>query len=723
MQLKRIPTNCFPTNIPFQVKKYPTFTHVKEDKALTVQAYKRHMNYSEVLKQVAGYVKKYMQQHHNPALLYHDLEHTESVVAAAYQICSHYPLNETEQFIVITAAWFHDVGYLQDIHQHEVCGALHAGDFLEKAGVDADTIHAVRQCILATQMPQNAVTLPEQILCDADMFHLGTNEFEENSKLLRREKNNFRHIPISKDEWRTMTIDLLKNHTYYTEYCRVLLQEKKAQNLEKLIKKANEQQQVPEESAEAYKIKKKYEGPERTIETMFRITSTNSQKLSDQADTKAHILITVNSIIVSVLLTVFVRKENDYASVAAHLGIMAIPLSMLLVVNLVTIIFSILTTRPNVPNGTFTPEGLKKRSVNLLFFGNFYRMKFDDYSDGMFQIMRDKNYLHTTLLRDIYLQGVVLGRKYRMLKIAYNVFMYGLVVSVMVFFMLAIAHSDAASTQATDSALPYRLDSPNTVRKLPPALREISGLSLAADDRQLLTVNDEQGIIFFINRETGVIERQIDFKDKGDFEGIEAVGKDVFVVNSDGTLYQISDSGSVKTFTTGLSTAYNVEGLAYDPKHNRLLLACKDLAGEGDEFKYKKAVYAFDLKNQRLEETPAFLIDRNEIAQWKGRTDGLAEKWNEYFSSSHAASAFNPSGIAFCPQDSLFYVLASAGKSLAALREDGSLAFATRLDPKVFHQPEGICFDIDGNLYIASEGGATGQLLRFNRRTPVISSH
>lgn len=405
------------------------------------------MNYPALLEQVAEYVRNYMQQHDNPAFLYHNLPHTESVVAAAYQIISHYPLSERDQFIAIAAAWFHDVGYFEDIFNHEAAGAKHAGDFLEKAGVEAETISSIKKCILTTKMPQSATNLPEQIVCDADLFNLGTEDFTERGKQLRKEYNILHNTPVSKEEWRKKTIHLLENHRYFTTYCSALLEETKAKNLEKLRNKTAEQQSEsatiahsPEHTDndrrnEDKGNKKKDERPERTIETMFRVTSTNSQRLSDQADTKANILITVNSIIVSVLLTVFVQKDYDYTN-------LSLPLGMLLIVNLATIVFSILATRPNIPNGTFTRDDLTNRSANLLFFGNFYRMKFNDYSDGMFQIMNDKKYLHTTLLRDIYHQGVVLGRKYRLLKIAYNVFMFGLIISVLAFFIVSKYYSD-----------------------------------------------------------------------------------------------------------------------------------------------------------------------------------------------------------------------------------------------------------------------------------------
>jgi len=183
--------------------------------------------------------------------------------------------------------------------------------------------------------------------------------------------------------------------------------------------------------AEAGKKAKKKD-PGRSIDTVFRITSNNNQRLSSQADSKAHILIQVNAIIISVLLSVLLRKIEDHTN-------LAIPATLLLTVNLVTIIFSILATRPQIPPGRFTRADLDEKRVNLLFFGNFYRMSLEEYAGGMLQMMEDRDFLYGSLIRDVYFQGIALGRKFRWLRWSYNVFMYGLIVSVTAFMVAALA--------------------------------------------------------------------------------------------------------------------------------------------------------------------------------------------------------------------------------------------------------------------------------------------
>ena len=159
---------------------------------------------------------------------------------------------------------------------------------------------------------------------------------------------------------------------------------------------------------------------------MFRTTSTNSQRLSSQADTKAHIMISVNTIIISLMLGFRQIGQSSKFTV---------PVILLIIVNLVTIIFSILATRPNVAKRNFTESDFEQNKVNLLFFGNFFSMNFDSYSKSMLHIMEDKQSLYITMLRNLYEQGAVLAKKYKLLKMSYNVFMYGLILSVISFFV------------------------------------------------------------------------------------------------------------------------------------------------------------------------------------------------------------------------------------------------------------------------------------------------
>jgi hypothetical protein len=179
------------------------------------------------------------------------------------------------------------------------------------------------------------------------------------------------------------------------------------------------------------------ERPEKGIETMFRITSSNNQRLSDMADKKSHILITVNSIILSAIISLLLRKLDEDR-------FLIIPTVILLSICVASIVVSILATRPTIPNGTFTEANLAQKNVNLLFFGNFYKMSLNDYARGMSLVMGDTEFLYQTLIRDVYGQGAVLGKKYQLLRLAYNIFMFGLIVAVLTFIIASVLHKAPA---------------------------------------------------------------------------------------------------------------------------------------------------------------------------------------------------------------------------------------------------------------------------------------
>ena len=216
------------------------------------------MDYNVLIKETAEYTEAYMGDHDLSKLRFHNTIHIKEVVAAVERMARYYRLDEKDSAVVIIAAYFHDVGYCSGGKiAHEQRSADLAEAFLKDKDVDGELITAVRGCILATQMPQAPKNILEEIVCDADLFHFGSDWFEVRNKLMRQEAEGAGD-PKSKEDWRRNTIRLMQDHTYHTQYARELLDQKKQQNIDSLKKK---------EAAG----KKKSQRPDRGIETMFRI--------------------------------------------------------------------------------------------------------------------------------------------------------------------------------------------------------------------------------------------------------------------------------------------------------------------------------------------------------------------------------------------------------------------------------------------------------------------
>jgi predicted metal-dependent HD superfamily phosphohydrolase len=403
------------------------------------------MDYQNITERAREFVTAYMRGHERGELLYHNLAHTESVVAATREIARHSHLSQRELFITTVAAWFGDIGYYGDGLHPTVAAASMAEEFLKGAGVNGNTGKEVAGCLQAATLTREPSSLAEQVATDAAFFYLGNDDFSERTRLLRKEWEAVHDTSITKEEWCRRTVQLMEAHHYYTTYCQRLLNKKKKQHTEKLKKKLKEAplvvngstpQLADEEFAHPSHTTETALRVEKGTETLFRVTSGVSQRLSEQADNKANILISVNSIIMSILLSIVVARLDRYP----HL---TIPIMLFLGVNLFTITYSVLATRPSVPNGVFNHQDVDSRKVNLLFFGNFYRMNFEEYSTGMMKVLGDKQYLYLSFIRNLYEHGVVLGRKYRKLKVAYNVFMYGIIVSVVAFVIATEFFADS----------------------------------------------------------------------------------------------------------------------------------------------------------------------------------------------------------------------------------------------------------------------------------------
>jgi predicted metal-dependent HD superfamily phosphohydrolase len=396
---------------------------------------------------------------------FHTLQHTQEVVTACEKMADYHQLPDDDRFALLLAAWFHDSGYSGGTAKdHETLSINLVNDFLNAHPVTDEIKKKVTGCINATRMPQSPGTLIEKIICDADLFHLGTDAFDEKSKLLRQELNDFGDNDVSKKDWRKINTRFLERHEYYTAYGKEKLQPEKEKHLAELLEKEDKKHEImkPEKKdkdkeknkdkstgsggqkdkakdpvaiAEAAELKIKREKEkeaDRSIATVFRIMAQSHTGLSQMADSKANILISVNSIILSIMIgSLFDKLQTD--------TYLQIPVAVISLVCVSSIVFGILATRPNVTEGRFTRDDIAKKKTNLLFFGNFHNMSLEDYNWGMNEMLGDKYYMSNSMIKDNYFLGVVLAKKYRYLRIAYNIFMYGLILSIIAFavsFML-----------------------------------------------------------------------------------------------------------------------------------------------------------------------------------------------------------------------------------------------------------------------------------------------
>lgn len=254
----------------------------------------------------------------------------------------------------------------------------------------------------------------------------------------------------------------------------------------------------------------------------------------------------------------------------------------------------------------------------------------------------------------------------------------------------------------------FNFDRP-TVTKLPEELVEISGLSPWIKEGELLSVQDEDGKIFIVNAKTGKITNDFKFGKDRDYEGIARKGNSIFVLERDGDIHHVEYQEGVKEFDANkLETAFSyrndTEGICYDSETGNLLIVPKEQElNPAESEPSRHGVYSYNLESGDMMPQPSYFIDEFAVG--------------EVVYGKHKPFHLKPSGVAVDPITKDIYVIASVGNILVVINRESEIKQIELLKEKTFKQPEGICFDTQGNLYISSEGrGGKGVIASFTRK-------
>ncbi|MGB3466419.1 MAG: SdiA-regulated domain-containing protein [Cyclobacteriaceae bacterium] len=247
--------------------------------------------------------------------------------------------------------------------------------------------------------------------------------------------------------------------------------------------------------------------------------------------------------------------------------------------------------------------------------------------------------------------------------------------------------------------LKYDLNKPTKKWELPDEASEISGLTFYRENI-IMFLNDEDGKVFTYDLNKEEVLEDYKFWKDNDFEGIEVVGNKIYTLQSDGDIISFviddDDADDIDKEETGLSDKNDTEGLGYDPFTDRLIIACKDKGDLDDKDVKGRVVYAYDYRSKKVVEEPVIQV------RWEEIRDFLKDNGLDVFIGD--SRKFRPSGVAVHPIDKNYYVLSSTGKSIIAFDRNGKVVLYYTVPRKILEQPEGICFDAKGNLYLSSEG-------------------
>jgi len=393
----------------------------------------------DLIKEAKSYVKELFLKHKNELLLFHNLSYINKTVDYANQICDMEKVSREERENILVAAWLFSTGYLFDYIDYRKQSIRVANEFLRDNLIDAQKSESILMIVETVLHNKQHENICGEILYDASEFYVAIDEFLLWVKYHRQERNYFLKPKLTKRSfWQTVE-NYLHEHEFCTASGKSLFAAEKDKNLGKIkfLLKQELKQQLPTDNRmiiedlreEIRQVNQKVEkrlSSTRGFDTLYRITARNQVALSGLADNKANILITLNTLIVSAVIT-FVLVNY------AELEFLMLPSFVTIGFSMLSISLAILAARPKIRPGVFSMDDFHDKKVNLLFYGNFFKVDYDDYETAIKEMLGDQDLLLSNLTRDQYTLGKILGRKYKLLNISFTVFLTGFVISSLTF--------------------------------------------------------------------------------------------------------------------------------------------------------------------------------------------------------------------------------------------------------------------------------------------------
>lgn len=396
---------------------------------------------TELLRDTALYVRDYYASHFTEQFYFHHYNRTMNIVRNCDALAVNMDMGKQESKVAHLAAWFLELGYSRDYHNYQAKSVELAKEYFRTKELEEDVLERIEECILSTRIPQQPVSAVSQLVCDASMYHLAEKDAVQHADALRAEYEAIAKTQFTDEEWLNENIKMISNHFYFTTGARDLFQKRKDKTLATFLAKRELLHAIQKETGESVvnapltDKKTVFEEEiklERGVESFFRITERRHMDLSTKAHDKASLLISVNSIVMSIVLSVLITKleENTY---------LLLPTLLLVITGAVTIVFAIISTKPRIIGGKAKNKS-DDDEVNLLFFGDFANLSLAEYKKAMKDTYKNKTELYDSLSRDIYYQGVVLKWKFKYINIAYNFFMYGFIITIIAFITAFALH-------------------------------------------------------------------------------------------------------------------------------------------------------------------------------------------------------------------------------------------------------------------------------------------
>ena len=382
-----------------------------------------------IIEEAKGFIKKLLQNELSDQWLFHNYNHAKDVAEVAVSLGKMAELEDSELEVLELAAWFHDTGYVKGREGHEAESVIIAKEFLKERRYDEENIEQVSRLILSTDVKKETTSFLEGILHDADLSHLGRKRFFRMGELLREELKVAENEKFTELEWQRKQYDFLMDHTFITSYAQKVFGSRRNKNIQKQrdsilnVEKVNRRLQTGKDLG-------------RGIDTLYRSNYRNHINFSAIADGKANMMISINTILISVIVTLSGASFSVFEGLHIESLRFTIPIIILLLGSLVSVFFAVMSARPKVTEKKVTKKNVKRKDITLLYFGNFLEVTKEEFTAHLAELKNNQQELYDSMSKDLYNLGLVLKEKYRLLSISYTAFIIGITLSVVGFLLI-----------------------------------------------------------------------------------------------------------------------------------------------------------------------------------------------------------------------------------------------------------------------------------------------
>lgn len=387
---------------------------------------------SEIVDKAAKHVFKLFKEKLSDDFQYHSIDHIIEITKIARDLCKEYKLKTEEVENIVLACLFYATGFTREKENPQTASTEIFNEFADQQKLESSLVKEVNKLIESTSKEKTPENLHEEIIHDAIISEVGRKRFFRLSELMRLERKLVYGEEFTEEEWEEERQNYLAKNDFYTLAAKKEYGSRRAKNIRRQRNNI-----VKGEKVSLRKNTGKDLG--RGVDTLYRSAYRNHINLSSIADEKANMMISINTVILSVIVTLSgagLSFTNNF--IIEHLRFV-VPIFVLLVSSLASVVFAVMSAKPDVSENELSSlDEIDMKTNSLLYFGKFTGVDLESFKTYMNKLKLDQRELYDAMSIDLYSLGVVLKKKYKLITTSYNIFMIGLILCVVSFIIIFV---------------------------------------------------------------------------------------------------------------------------------------------------------------------------------------------------------------------------------------------------------------------------------------------